>query len=315
MKRSTHAFAITALAASLAACGGGGGSGSGSTGSVSFNMTDAPTMEFSSVTIAFTGLRLKPADGDWVDFTFDTPKTLDLLTLQGGVTEPLITDEEVPAGNYTEARLMIDTSASYVVVSGEPDVQKTLAVPSGEQSGLKLKGGFTVAADQSTDFTIDFDARKSIVNPQGKSIGDYLLKPVLRLVSTDNTGSLSGQVDYATISTTRMNDAGLADCADPSTTGYYGAVYIYQGADVEPTDLNINSDTNPLVVAPVEDEDNDGIYTYSAAFLTAGDYTVSYTCQLDDNETTETGVEFDGTQNVTVNAGENTEAAPIPLVP
>ncbi|MBE02506.1 DUF4382 domain-containing protein [uncultured Marinobacter sp.] len=217
-------------------------------------------------------------------------------------------EQEVPAGEYTELRLLVDTDASYVAESSQPDVQQTLAVPSGEQSGLKLKGRFVVAADTRTDFTVDFDVAKSIVNPEGPSLGDYLLKPVLRLVNNLEVGSISGNVDYATLQSVRLSDTEQADCA------YSGAVYVYEGADVTPTDLNVNAETDgPLLVVPVSD-DNDGQYRYTAAFLPAGDYTLGYSCQLDDNETDDV-LEFDGIQTVTVVAGNETIAAPIPLQP
>ncbi|MBW7472354.1 DUF4382 domain-containing protein [Marinobacter sp. M216] len=310
MKRSIRFFTVSALAAGIAACGGGS-DGSGSTGTVSFDVTDAPAMEFSNVTVAFTGISLKPENGEWVEFTFDEPKTWDLLDLQGGMSEPLITDEEVPAGPYSELRLLVDTESSFLVLKDQPDIQKTLAVPSGEQSGLKLKGDFLVAADTTTDFTIDFDVRKSIVNPQGESLADYLVKPSLRLVNNLEVGSISGEVDYVTINSTRLNSAELANCSD----GYEGSAYVYEGADVTPTDINVNreEDIGPLMAIPVTDADNDGIHSYTAAFLTAGEYTVSYSCQLDDNESDDS-IQFEGTQNVTVVVNTEAKAEPIPLV-
>lgn len=77
-------ISIATLAAAVAACGGsGGGSDSSSTGTASLDLTDAPTDQFSEVVITFTGVTMQPADGEAVVFNFDTPKTLDLLTLQG----------------------------------------------------------------------------------------------------------------------------------------------------------------------------------------------------------------------------------------
>lgn len=311
MKRSIRLFTISALAAGVAACGGGSSdSGSGSTGTVSFGVTDAPATDLSNVTIAFTELRLKPEDGDWVAFSLDGFEQVNLLDLQGGLTEPLITDEEVPAGNYTELRLIIDTENSFVKKESTADARYTLAVPSGEQSGLKLKGDFLVAADTTTNFTIDFDVRKSIVDPQGGALANFMLKPSLRLVNNLNVGAISGQVDYAQISSKRgVDDTGgtLADCQ------YTGSVYVYEGADVKPTDLNVvNEEGNPLMVVPVEPDPDSVFYNYTAAFLPAGDYTIAYSCQSDNNEQDD-DIEFDGEQNVTVVANETTEAETIPL--
>ncbi|WP_150912311.1 DUF4382 domain-containing protein [Marinobacter halotolerans] len=300
-------FGVTALAAAISACGGSGSGSSGpATGTASFDVTDAPTTQFSEVVISFTGLSVKPADGEAIEFTFEEAKTLDLLTLQGGESAPLLEDQELPAGEYEWIRLKLDLDSSYVFEEGGE--QKTLFVPSGAQTGLKLVSGFTVAAGGDENFTIDFDVRKSIVNPQGGQ-ADYYLKPALRLVDNQEVGSITGEVDYALINSTRGVDDtedNLADCA------YEGSAYIYEGADVTPTDLNVNEESGPLLVVPVSANDSDSLYSYTAAFLSAGDYTVSYSCQLDDNEQDD-ALEYDGTQNVTVEAGSKTEAETIPL--
>ncbi|WP_303290363.1 DUF4382 domain-containing protein [Marinobacter sp. SS5-14b] len=312
MKRSTKVFAISALAGALAACGGdSGGSLSGQTGTLSVGLTDAPAMDLSSVNITFNAIRLKPADGEWLEYNLEETGTIDLLTLQGGVTEPLISNEEVPAGEYNEIRLIIDTENSWVTKESEGDARFTLAVPSGEQSGLKLKGDFVVAADSSTSFTIDFDARKSIVDPKGNALANFMLKPVLRLVNNLEVGQLEGVVDYAQINSARLDDTEAADCSPD----YSGAVYVFEGAGAEPVDLNVNRDgINPLMVVPVTAQETGTLYEWTAAFLTEGQYTVSYSCQLDDNETDET-IEFEGTQFVEVVSGETTVADPIPLQP
>lgn len=298
---------ITALAAAIAACGGSGSDSSDgeATGTASFGVTDAPTVQFSEVIITFTGLSVKPADGEALVFTFDEPKTLDLLTLQGGNQAPLLEDEELPAGDYEWIRLALDVDNSYV--SEEGGGRKTLFIPSGAQTGLKLVSGFGIAQGGDHNFTVDFDVRKSIVDPQGGQ-ADYYLKPALRLIDNLEVGSISGQVDYALINSTRLNDETLADCA------YEGSAYIYEGADVTPTDLNVNEEGGPLMVVPVTANENDSLYSYTAAFLTAGNYTVSYSCQLDDNEMSD-ALEFDGTQNVTVEASTEAQAETIPLAP
>lgn len=302
-------FGITALAAAVAACGGSG-SDDTATGTASFDVTDAPTTELAKVEVTFTGLSVKPADGEAIEFTFDEAKTLDLLTLQGGDSAPLLEDQELPAGEYEWIRLTLDVDNSFVYETENPDAPLTLFVPSGAQTGLKLVSGFTVAQGGDNNFTIDFDVRKSIVNPQGNGVADYFLKPALRLVDNLEVGSITGLVDYSSINSAKMNDDAQANCSD----GYEGSVYVYEGADVVPSDLNVNNDEgNPLMVVPVEFDDESGLYSFKAAFLTEGDYTVSYSCQVDDNEEDNDSVEFDGTQNVTVEADAETEAETIPL--
>ena len=299
-------LSIATLAAAVAACGGGGG-GSDSeaaTGTASLNITDAPTGEFSEVVITFTGVILKPTDGEAIEFAFDEPRTLDLLTLTNGETATLLDEVEVNAGEYAWIRLTLDEDELYVVEQSSGG-QKTLAVPSGGQTGLKLVSGFTVAEGGTHNFTIDFDARKSIVNPQGGSLAHYLLKPALRLVDDTEVGRISGEVDYGTI----LADDSLATC------DYEGSVYVYEGTVTEAdlTDLNVNeAEGQPLMAVPVSLEAGDSLYSYTAAFLPEGDYTISYSCQQDDNETDDT-LEFLGTQTLSVVANETTPAETIPL--
>ena len=312
MKRSVQLLAISTLAAGMAACGGSGSdsdsSASSGTGTVSFGITDAPAMDLSNVTIAFTEIRLKPENGQWVEFPLEGFEQVNLLDLQGGLSEPLITDEEVPAGTYTELRLIVDTDNSFVKRESTGDSEYSLAVPSGEQSGLKLKGDFLVAADTTTNFTIDFDVRKSIVNPQGKALADYMLKPSLRLVNNLEVGSISGQVDVALIRSTRLEDEALTDCE------YDGAVYVFSGENAETSDLNVNNEEgNPLMIVPVEPDDESSLYSYTAAFLPEGNYTISYSCQEDNNEQDD-NLDFEGTQSLEVVANQTTEAELIPLV-
>ena len=66
-----------------------------------------------------------------------------------------------------------------------------------------------------------------------------------------------------------------------------------------------------LMVVPVTAQESGSLYEWTAAFLTEGQYTIAYSCQLDNNETDE-ALEFDGQQNVSVVAGETTVADPIP---
>ncbi|MEX2474293.1 DUF4382 domain-containing protein [Marinobacter sp.] len=294
MNSSLKLFTVAALAAGVTACGGS--SDSGETGTVSFGITDAPATEFSNVTVAFTEIQLKPADGDWITFPLDGFETVNMLDLQGGVTEPLITDEEVLAGNYTQLRLIVDTDNSFVKLKSTGDTEYSLAVPSGEQSGLKLQGEFIVAADTSTDFTIDFDAQRAIVNPAGEALADYMLRPALRLVNNLDVGSIAGTVNASTVIAT--------ECADVAT--YSGMVYVYGEPGATPDDLG--SENEPLVAVPVSDEDDPGTYTYKAAFLTEGTYTVSYSCSADDNEIDE-DLTFVGPQDVTVEADTETTAS------
>lgn len=293
--RYFNSILVAGLASTLVACGG---SDSDSeiieNGSFSLGVTDAPTAEFTKFMVPFTGVVLQPEKGERIEFTFDTSKELDLLTLQGGVSAPLLDNVEIPSGNYSWIRLVLDEENIFAhdSIGGVNKV----AVPSGGETGLKLVSGFTVSQSGGNNFTIDFDVRKSVVNPQGGG-SEYLLKPALRLVDNLQVGSISGTVNYT---------PGMEGCDSE------GFAYIYEGSDAQVSDLDVNVEGGPLVTTPVKLNDSTGVYEYKVGFLEEGEYTVSYSCQLDDNETTES-IEFHGTRNVSVTANEDTDAGIIDI--
>ncbi len=162
-----------------------------------------------------------------------------------------------------------------------------LFIPSGNQQGLRLVQGFTVTQNGNVDFTIDFDLRKSVVSPAGLG-GPYILRPALRMVDNTEVGAIEGTVDVSLV---------VPDCGP--------AVYIYEGADVTPSDTR--TDSGPLASGLVE-LDTEGQYVYRVAFLEEGDYTVAFTCEadLDGPETAEDISFTGGVANATVDADTTT---------
>jgi hypothetical protein len=84
----------------------------------------------------------------------------------------------VPAGAYDMVRLVV--SSGSVVLGGQT---YPLTIPSGAQSGVKLRYALDLSADMATTVTLDFDGAASVVET-GK--GAYLLKPVLSVKSRDD---------------------------------------------------------------------------------------------------------------------------------
>ncbi len=282
----------------LAACGGSSGSGGESTGSFSLAVTDAAIDSASHVFVEFSGVSIKPADGEAIEFTFDEAKSIDLLALQGSASEGLVNGEEVPAGDYEWIRLHVNAENDGVLDSYlELDTgnQLELRVPSGSQTGLKLVSGFTVTANGTADFTIDFDLRKSVILPPSDAIGGAMLKPTLRLIDNTAAGSIAGNVDLEVITEQCASDTGEQ----------FGAVYVYSGTDATVSDVS-GGDGDPITTALVSE--SGGEYSYEAGFLDEGDYTVAYTCgAMDDDPEAEDSLTFVGESNATVEADAETE--------
>ena len=295
----TILFFITSIL--LTACGGSGGGDSSSngpgTGEVSFAITDSPVSNAVSVVILVAGIELNPENGERISYTFDEPKSIDLLQLQGNEFEQLITDETVTAGKYTWARLDViaeqgNDQDSYIILNDNS--RFSLRIPSNEQSGLKVNTNFDVEQDGSTYYTIDFDLKKSVHDPQGTP--DYILRPTLRLVKNELVGSISGIVDPELVMAENCVDSGGQD----------DAVYVYSGPQASPDDID-GIDPEPVSTANVTLDPNDGMYKYTAGFLEQGDYTVTFTCQAsNDMPDVDDAIEFVMPMDAMVVAGEIT---------
>jgi len=176
-------------------------------------LTDAPG-DFEAVFIDIREIRVRMAEGseadtaesdtadhdngEWITISADTQR-VDLLTLRNGNTLT-IGETEIEPGHYDQMRLVLGNN-NEVIVDGESHFLKT---PSAQQSGLKLKIDAEIEAGTTYSLLVDFDAGRSIVQAGNKRspVGiKYLLKPVLRAVNLQASGSISGTVEPNDVST------------------------------------------------------------------------------------------------------------------
>ncbi|TDT44603.1 uncharacterized protein DUF4382 [Halospina denitrificans] len=283
LKPLTLAIMATSLTGCLSS------SSDGESGTLSLGITDAPVDDLQKVKISYTGVTLKPANGNRVEIDFDEPKNLDMLELQRGNAASLLEDEEVPAGEYNFIRLKVKEGDDMFVETLEGG-EEPLTVQSEE---LKLVSGFTVPQGGEADFTIDFDMRKAITEPDGQD--GFFLRPALRLVDNTEVGAIEGIVD---------GTFAKGECDD--VQAYAGAAYVYEGADADLVDLNSNAEKEPLMATPVDTTDDSNELSYKAAFLTEGTYTISYSCSMDDPDADD-DLTFAETRNVDVTADTTEE--------
>jgi hypothetical protein len=164
---------------------------------------------FAEIVISIKEIRAVPSGGEGDEkgalrsiVAYDTPKRVNVLDL--AFVQELLGEAELPAGIYSQLRLVLEPNsdplspANYIVLADDPTQKIALNTPSGQESGLKIVGGFSVEAEETTTVLLDFDPLQAIVEA-GES-GKWQLKPTgIRVVTTENIlpsyGTITGRVE------------------------------------------------------------------------------------------------------------------------
>ena len=123
----------------LAGCSGDSLTSPGQTGNLKISLTDSPAT-YEAVNITFSEISAN-INEDWITVNSE-PITVNLLEWNNGKSI-VIGSAQVPAGQYSQIRLIIDDAE--VVVDGQTH---KITVPSGVKTGLKLGPEFTVVSAQ-----------------------------------------------------------------------------------------------------------------------------------------------------------------------
>jgi hypothetical protein len=156
---------------------------------VEIRMTDAPG-NFDKINLSVKEIVLF---SDGKPYTFAaTTSIFNILDFRIGSNKPdiLVASGEMPSGEITEIRLVLNDSGNTIVVNG---ASQALTTPSGQSSGwkVKLKANPSLTPGVTYSLLLDFDAAKSIVSTGN---GKYLLKPVIRGITEATSGLISGTV-------------------------------------------------------------------------------------------------------------------------
>lgn len=299
-----HKSLITPLALmlSLYGCGSGGGSstdiagrGGDTTGlqqkqpTLSISITDAVIDSAQKVVVQFSGLTIKPETGDDIEYTFEAPQSIDLLSLQGTLFTSLISEQVIPTGKYTSIRLHVNAQDGVhdTYIQLDDGSEHELFIPSGSQSGLKINSSFELSETDDLHLMIDFDLRKSVV----LSNNEYKLRPTLRMVDMSDVEHISGSIDAPFLGAPHCSDS------DPNTGN---AVYLFEGHDIAADDID-NHNPNPLSSAAVNLNPATGQYEYTLAFIPPGEYTLAFTCQADEDDPEDNDdIVFSYSENISV---------------
>ncbi len=236
------------------------------------SLTDAPG-DYQEVNIDVQGMRIHytpnstdtvSADGQWIDLPVE-PMEVNLLELTNGV-DTLLAEAELDPGHYKELRLILGDDNTVMVDS----TLQNLKVPSGQQSGYKIKFKTDLEAGDELDIVVDFDAGRS-VHKAGNS-GKYILKPVLKafVESGDEVevGSVGGIVEPSEAAPNVY--ALMGEDTTATTQADEDGSFLLQGLESGQYDISIEptsdqySDTTLTDITVNEDEQTDvGVVTLS----------------------------------------------------
>jgi hypothetical protein len=253
MKLAHLAAFAAACSLGLAGCSGGGTTTTGSssqTALFSASLVDGP-FRTSGGTVTAVNVTIKRVEiigtgGTTTVATFSPSQTINLLNYQ--TTAFQLGTVAIPAGQYNQVRLILDTSQSgntTVVVDGTtyPLTIPSATGPSGfgnntsidagdgaGTSGIKVNVGLTAVGGQTYGVVIDFNAAESILQTGN---GQWKMKPVLIATALVTSGSISGTV---------KNTAGTGVVSNAQVVAMQGGVAINSGV----TDTNGNFQINAL---------------------------------------------------------------------
>jgi len=177
-------------------CGGGGGGNE--RGTLNLSLADLSTDQFLAIYVTIGKVQVhkatSPDDGSGWQTILTPHKTYNLLQLVNGVFASL-GSATLDAGSYDQLRLLLDNRPDDSLnILGDPHGSLAnyfidqsgnavaLKVSSGFKTGIKIVGGFDIAAFQATELILDFNAARSVVMA-GRS-GQWLLKPTVKILET-----------------------------------------------------------------------------------------------------------------------------------
>lgn len=150
-----------------------------------------------SVNIVFTNLEAL-RKGNWKSLrSFDQPVGINLLNYTGGKSFPMVDDYTEP-GEISQLRLQLNVAERNGSLVRNPvcNIQytdgttKDLYLEDGQLPEIIVQGDFGSNPREISDFTFDFDIRKSIY----ESDGEIFMKPAIRVVKTALTGNLQAAI-------------------------------------------------------------------------------------------------------------------------
>jgi hypothetical protein len=175
------------LAVAAGACSDGPSAPAG-TASLTLKLTDSPYSDARAVLVTFSSVSVHRTGGAFTTLPFSDgamTRTCDLKKLQGA--QDILGTGGVPAGDYTQIRLVVSGAALYFEnASNGPACATSIQEPAGNHATLTIPSGevrlnrpFSLSTDSTTGIVLDFRGDESI----HQSGDTYTMTPVISVVS------------------------------------------------------------------------------------------------------------------------------------
>jgi len=134
------------------------------------------------------------------------PQSFNLLEIAKN-NPVVLADTTIAPGTYTQIRIILDANTSITLTDGTKHILK---VPSGEQTGIKIDGLFSIPDGKFYTLDIDLDPGHSVIYTPGQG---YMLKPVIEITgSAINSGNFfyAGSYNSASFVAALLTDGSIA---------------------------------------------------------------------------------------------------------
>lgn len=184
-RRGVAAVVLTAAVGAALACG----AAKTGNGQLAVQLVDAPNPAVDEIWVNVTAVRAHVVGSGWTNVTTGVapPIKVDLLKLKDYALPLGLVS--LPAGTVTQLRLVVASDGNSVVTGG---AEVPLKVPSGAESGIKIKGPWEISACTQTAITLDFDGEKSIWYHPTTQGDEWILRPVIRTKKVERSPSSCG---------------------------------------------------------------------------------------------------------------------------
>ncbi|HEU5197192.1 MAG TPA: DUF4382 domain-containing protein, partial [Methylomirabilota bacterium] len=175
---------VASIAVAVVACGGARtGAVPAGQAQLAISLVDAPNPDVKEIWVTVDRVLAHSEQGGWL--LISSPGvTVDLLQLQGQALA--LGFANLPAGTVTEIRLVVAPDGDNHVVTTD-GATAPLKVPSGAESGIKIKGPWDVPECNRTAVTLDFDGKNSIWYHEAEQGAEWILRPVIRVKKSETT--------------------------------------------------------------------------------------------------------------------------------